>query len=44
MFVRLTSFGFVERRLLSCFFSFPSCVGVSHLLPVVGLDLWRDIM
>ena len=46
-FVWLSSFGFVERRLLSCFFlgcSFPPCVGVFHLLSILGLDLRKDIV
>jgi hypothetical protein len=40
----VSSFGFVERRLLSCFFlgcSFPTCVGVFHLLSFVGLVVER---
>jgi len=47
MFMWLSSFGFVESRLLSCFFlgcTFPPCVGVFHLLSFVGLDLWKDIV
>jgi hypothetical protein len=44
MFVWLSSFGFVERRLLFLGYSFPPCVRVYHLLSFVGLDLWRNIM